>query len=578
MVRFQAMTSQVTKKSDATTVSVAEYFASFLTHKKVPAVFELSGGMIAFLTDAISQEGSVPIINVRHEQAAGFAAEGASRSSRIPSVALATSGPGATNLVTAVGSAYFDSTPVLFITGQVHQSELRKDINQRQNGFQELNIVEMVKGITKFAIQVRNPDEFKSALQKAWSIATNDRPGPVLIDIPIDVQQMKLEPFSVVALEESGKVPNLTAQSDFEELHEWLNNSKNPLVLVGGGVRLAGCIEEFRQTIKLLQIPVVHSLMAVDALPSNSPYRVGMIGSYGNRWANKALAASDTILVLGSRLDVRQTGSSVEEFMAGKRIIRVDIDQFELDGRVNANLDLKMNINSFFELLDVTRIQIDSRDFMKSISLWKAEYPAENEQDEDFELNPNFVVSRIGEFFKDAKGFLVDVGQHQMWAAQSLSLLEDQRFITSGGMGAMGFSIPAAIGCAAGNGGKWVAIAGDGCAQLSLPELQTLKQYNLAVAVCIINNEQLGMVAQFQEENMESRYIATRDGYSNPDFMAIAKAFGIPSFRVRNKLDLLGLQEMINTWVSGPILIEIEISQKAKALPKLKRDSGLSDL
>jgi acetolactate synthase-1/2/3 large subunit len=572
------MKKKITKESAGTTVSVAEYFASYLSHKKIPAVFELSGGMIAFLTDAISQEGSIPIINMRHEQAAGFAAEGASRSRGIPSVALATSGPGATNLVTAIGSAYFDSTPVLFITGQVHQSELRKDANQRQNGFQELNIVEMVKGITKFAIQVRNPDEFKSALQKAWTIATNDRPGPVLIDIPIDVQQMKIKSFSTVVLQESCKDSSSDSHDNFKKMYEWLNNSKNPLVLVGGGVRLAGSIEAFRQVIEHLQIPVVHSLMAVDALPSDSPYRVGMIGSYGNRWANKALAASDTVLVLGSRLDVRQTGSSVEEFMAGKRIIRVDIDQFELDGRVNANLDLKMNLTNFFESLDVTRIRIDSKDFMKSISRWKAEYPAENEQDEDFELNPNFVISRVGEFFKEARGFLVDVGQHQMWAAQSLPLSEDQRFITSGGMGAMGFSIPAAIGSAAGNGGKWVAIAGDGCAQLSLPELQTLKQYNLAVAVCIINNEQLGMVAQFQEENMESRYVATRDGYSNPDFIALAKGFGIPSFRVQKKVDLVGLQEMINAWVSGPILIEIEISQRAKALPKLKPNSGLSDL
>lgn len=559
-------------------VSVADFLAEFLSHKKVPAVFELSGGMIAFLTDAISRKGIIPIINLRHEQAAGFAAEGASRSRGVPSVALGTSGPGATNLITAIGSAYFDSTPTLFITGQVHQSELRSDENQRQNGFQELNIVEMVKGITKYAIQVRNPSEFRIALLKAWSIAKSDRPGPVLIDIPIDVQQMRISPYQEEALLTNTKQKDTTTSNDYEKLYEWLNASQNPLILVGGGVRLADSINDFRLLVGRLKIPVVHSLMAVDALPGDSPYRVGMIGSYGNRWANKALATSDTVLVLGSRLDVRQTGNSIEEFIRGKRIIRVDVDQFELDGRIKANLNLGMSLSEFFHSLDYKRLNVNSVDFIGMISRWKDENPAESEQEQHFELNPNFIMSHLGDIFRESKGFLVDVGQHQMWAAQSLKLGEHQRFMTSGGMGAMGFSIPAAIGCAAANGGKWVAIAGDGCAQLSLPELQTLKQYNFQIAVCIINNEQLGMVAQFQEENMDSRFIATREGYSNPDFIALANSFGIPSLRVSAKSDLLHLGKMIKGWASGPLIIEFRISQDAKALPKMKKSTKLPEL
>jgi len=558
--------------------SVSEYLAQFLAHKKVNSVFELSGGMIAFITDAISKDGKIALINVRHEQAAGFAAEGASRSTGIPSVALATSGPGATNLVTAVGSAYFDSTPVLFITGQVHQSELRKDENQRQNGFQELDIVSMVKGITKYAVQVSSAESFRDVLQNAWAIAISGRPGPVLIDIPINIQQMNIQAFNSADFPNDSKGVKSKKPRELDAVKAWLNASKKPLILVGGGVRLNGCVSQFREIVDRLKIPVVHSLMGVDALAKDSPLKIGMIGSYGNRWANKSLAASDTILVLGSRLDVRQTGNSISEFSSGKRIIRVDIDQCELDGRIRADLNIKMSLAEFLDCLEPDSLDLDTESFLSTIKAWKEEHPADGEQEQIFELNPNRVMHELGEVFDEVNGYLVDVGQHQMWAAQSLPIGENQRFITSGGMGAMGFSIPAALGCAASNGGKWVAIAGDGCVQLSLPELQTLKQYDLSVAVCVINNDQLGMVAQFQEENMESRFIATRDGYSNPDFLAISEAFGIPAIRVTGSKDLVNLKSFIQSWRKGPIVIEIQISQDAKALPKLTRNSGLADL
>jgi acetolactate synthase I/II/III large subunit len=572
------MSSRFVSMNKAPTESMCDYLAKFLAQKQVKCVFELSGGMIAFITDAISKDGNIKIVNVRHEQAAGFAAEGASRSGGIPSVALATSGPGATNLVTAIGSAYFDSTPVLFITGQVHQSELRKDENQRQNGFQELNIVKMVEGITKFAVQVNSIDNFKDALENAWAIAVRDRPGPVLIDIPINIQQLDLQAFNFEEPWKSSEKTHSQVPREFGMAVEWLNNSKKPLILVGGGVRLNNCISKFRKVVDRLQIPVVHSLMGVDALSIDSNLRVGMIGSYGNRWANKALATSDTLLVLGSRLDVRQTGNSVSEFSKGKRIIRVDVDRYELNGRIKADLNFEMNLDEFLYYFDSHQFNLKTDSFLSEIRAWEKEYPADMEQEKFIELNPNTVMQELSEYFHDANGYLVDVGQHQMWAAQSLSIRENQRFITSGGMGAMGFSIPAALGCAASTGGKWVAIAGDGCVQLSLPELQTLKQYDLSVAVCIINNDQLGMVAQFQEENMDSRFTATRDGYSNPDFLAIAEAFGIPAIRITSTSELAKLKGFIQSWSKGPIIIEIQISQDAKALPKLTRNSGLADL
>ena len=558
--------------------TAADYIARFLQVKKVPAVFELSGGMIAFITDAIFRLKSTPIINVRHEQAAGFAAEGASRVSGIPSVALATSGPGATNLITAIGSAYFDSTPVLFITGQVNQAELRVNSKQRQNGFQELDIVKVVDSITKYAVQVHSGEELIRELDHAWNIALEGRPGPVLIDIPIDVQQMRVSTEILISSTRDPKDGDLLEPKELSRLVEVISKSEFPLILVGGGVRSAGAVESFRRFAESAGIPVVFSLMGTDALPSDSQLRVGLIGSYGNRWANRALAKADALLVLGSRLDVRQTGSSVAEFAKGKTIIRVDVDEHERTGRVKADLNFDCSLSEFLENEAIQNLKFDSAKFLSLISTWKAEFPAVQEQLVPVELNPNFVMDWISKVFVGVHGYVVDVGQHQMWAAQSLTLAPDQRFLTSGGMGAMGFSIPAAIGAASASPGKWTVIAGDGCVQLAIAELQTLKHYRLPVAICVINNHQLGMVAQFQEENMDSRFIATRDGYSVPDFLKIAEAFGIPSIRIDSLDHLDEAVEFVACWESGPILLEFVVSHDAKALPKLDRNSKLADL
>ena len=558
--------------------TAADYIARFLQLKKVPVVFELSGGMIAFITDAIYRLQYTSIINTRHEQAAGFAAEGASRASGIPSVALATSGPGATNLITAIGSAYFDSTPVVFITGQVNQAELRVNSKQRQNGFQELDIVQVVKSITKYAVQVHTSEELILELDHAWNTALEGRPGPVLIDVPIDVQQMKMSTEVVIKGTEDFKEHELLAAKDISQLVEVISRSEFPLILVGGGVRSAGAVESFRSFAEGAGIPVVFSLMGADALSSESKLRVGLIGSYGNRWANRALAKADALLVLGSRLDVRQTGSSVQEFAKGKTIIRVDVDEHERSGRVKADLNFHCSVASFLNAEAIQNLKFDSTAFLSLIAHWKTDFPADKEQSAPVQLNPNLVMDWVGHTFVGVHGFIVDVGQHQMWAAQSLKLAPDQRFITSGGMGAMGFSIPAAIGAASAAAGKWVVIAGDGCVQLSIAELQTLKHYQLPVAVCVINNHQLGMVAQFQEENMDSRFIATRDGYSVPDFLRVADAFGIPAMRIESLDHLKAAEEFVAAWGVGPILLEFIVSIDAKALPKLDRNSKLADL
>jgi acetolactate synthase-1/2/3 large subunit len=562
--------------SDQGSVKACDWIATFLAEKKVPAVYNLSGGMTTFMIDAIAQLGQTQIVNTRHEQAAGFAAEAATRIIGIPAVAMATSGPGATNLITAIGSCYFDSTPVVFITGQVNRSEIKLDKNQRQNGFQELDIVEMVKGITKYAVRIDDAAHIAEIFTKAWLVATSGRPGPVLIDIPIDVQQVSILQSTSTDLAHPTVVMT-QPDANFDFLIEKLLAADRPLILAGGGIRIAGEVPHFRELVEKLAIPVVTSLMGVDALGNDSKYKVGMIGSYGNRWANRALAKSDFLLVLGSRLDVRQTGGSIEDFVKEKNIFRVDIDVFEINGRVKVKTNFDGGLAYFFERLLKTDLQINSEKFLTQIKEDQKSFPQASEQSINEGINPSVLMHEISRIFSKSNGYLVDVGQHQMWAAQSIELKDDQRFITSGGMGAMGFSIPASIGAATSKSGRWIVISGDGCTQLSIAELQTIKDLDLNVVICVLNNRQHGMVAQFQEANLGSRFIATRDGYSTPAFVDVAKAFGIPAYFFTSLEELCEL-EFDLTNAQGPLLLEFQIPQDAKALPKMDYKTSILDL
>jgi acetolactate synthase-1/2/3 large subunit len=556
----------------------ADLVAQFLADVKTPAVFELSGGMIAFLTDAIVRLGKTSVISTRHEQAAGFAAEGATRISGRSSVAMGTSGPGATNLITAIASSYFDSVPTIFITGQVNQRELKRSSIQRQNGFQEFDIVNAVDDITKYTVRINSETDLLGELKKCWTLANEGRPGPVLMDIPIDVQQelaLDNPKFSLEPTQNLGKFDN---NEKAHELLELIKASKQPVVLLGGGIRTSQSVDLIRKLVGKWKLPVLYSLMAVDVLDITSPYRIGMIGSYGNRWANRAVARADLIIALGTRLDVRQTGSDPLSFTKGKKIFRVDVDIAEIQGRINADVSVHSHLNDFLLTLDQMEIESDFSDWLGSIYADAAAMPQKLEQSAEVEFNPNELMSWVSSISSGSNGYVVDVGQHQMWAAQSIEIQAHQRFITSGGLGAMGFALPAAIGAAIVQPGRWVVIAGDGCTQLSLPELQTIKQHNLPITVCVINNRQHGMVAQFQEANMEGRYFATRDGYSAPDFCELANAFGIKSLRLQSSQEMYDADELVSNWNTGPLVLEFIVSNEAKALPKMDSGTELKDL
>jgi acetolactate synthase-1/2/3 large subunit len=552
-------------------VTVADYYADFLAEKETPAVFQLSGGMIAFLADAIYRKNKIPLVTNRHEQASGFAAEGATRVSGKTCVALGTSGPGASNLVTAIASCYFDSVPVLFITGQVNTSEIKSVAGQRQNGFQELDVVSMVKEITKTTFSPKNAKEAIESIHKAWKIANEARFGPVLIDLPIDVQQLPVDIQVLPELKFEREAIFELSDETFEQVNRAILKSERPLILAGGGVRLDCGIDLLASYIAETQIPVVATLMGLDSAINPGDMNLGFIGSYGNRWSNDALKNSDLLIVLGCRLDPRQTGPSIENFRDNKTIIRVDIDDFELNGRVDADIKVRSTIRQFLSDPRLNRVKRDSDSVLSRTSQSMTSNPQIAEQESLLPLNPNEFLEKISAIHKDCDGYVVDVGQHQMWAAQSIKLQPNQRFLTSGGLGAMGFSIPASIGASIATGNEWVVILGDGCAQLSSPELQTIAELNLPVVIYVMNNGQHGMVAQFQDENMESRYVGTRIGYSAPDFCELAKTYGFKrTFTFSNMEQLHDLGKELDKNQLGPILINVLISSEAKALPKMR--------
>ncbi len=554
-------------------MKISDYIALFLEQNKIRQVYELTGGMITHLLDSIHQRTKIHIISMHHEQAAAFSAEGSSRMTGIPGVALATSGPGAVNLLTGIGSCFFDSVPSVFITGQVNRNEMRADRHVRQIGFQETDIVAMAKSITKGAWQALSPEEVPNILVRAFELAVADRPGPVLIDIPMDVQHADVTtPAIPIIVGAVRSAPSPLDHTLFKEMMVDLSLAKRPLILAGGGIRSACAAEPFRTFVEKLQIPVVHSLMGVDLLPYNHPLRVGMIGTYGNRWANHALCHSDHLLVLGSRLDVRQTGADTDAFCMDKTIWHVDVDIGEINNRVKKCRGFVSELRTF---LRAANLQILLGDQSK-LNSWRLEienlrrkWPDTEEQPDLQGINPNILIHQLSRRFPHASAFISDVGQHQMWTGQSLELKGDQRFLTSGGMGAMGFALPAAIGAAVSFPDRpVVVIAGDGGFQCNIQELQTVVRNHLPIKIVIINNRSLGMVRQFQESYFESRFQSTVWGYSHPDFVKVAEAYGISGRRVVHPHEIDSGIDWLCSAADVPCLLDVYIDIKTNACPK----------
>lgn len=551
-------------------MKVSDYVARFLEKQGVTHVFTLTGGMITHLLDSIQQRGHIQIVAMHHEQVAGFAAEAMGRLTNIPGVALATSGPGATNLLTAIGSCYFDSVPTVFITGQVSRGDLTGSKPVRQTGFQETDIVTMAEPVTKAAWQAKSAVDVPALLIAAFRLAMSGRPGPVLVDIPMDIQMMEHrqpEP----AFWRVSAVPSYVDAKDVRDAIAAMNKAHRPVVLVGGGTR--NCRGVLREFLARSGAWAVNSLMAV-----GTPGSFGMIGTYGNRRANLLLDRADFILVLGSRLDTRQTATP-DTFKRDREIWHVDIDAGEINSRVEGCHAVVGDVGDFMmHALNGDNLFRDRPEWRNEANYLLQMYPDTWELRDAPGINPNLFMHQLSAAMKDAAGYCVDVGQHQMWAAQSLDLQPDQFFMTSGGMGAMGFALPAAIGACYANPGKSVVcIVGDGGMQVNIQELETIARLNLPVKIVVMNNASLGMVRQFQDSYFEGRHTATVDGYGVPDFEKIAEAYGI---RFRNSRDASGLHTNLFYMGAqeGPQLLNVFIDPSVNVCPKVMYGKSLSEM
>lgn len=558
-------------------MKVSDYITSYLEEKGIRVVFGYIGGMITHLVDSIASS-KVKFVQTYHEQTAAIAAEGYSKESDNVGVAISTSGPGATNMITGIADAYFDSIAVLFITGQVNTSDYKYDKPIRQQGFQETDVVSIVTPITKYAKFVDNPESIAFELDTAFYHALNGRKGPVLLDIPMDVQRAIVEPGKLKRFTPPTIVETKTI--DISAILPLLGNAKRPMILIGAGCRSEQntlLLEEFLTNTK---IPVVTSLMGKGIVDESYPYHLGMVGSYGNRCANMGIANADLLIALGTRLDTRQTGNILKSFIEEGSIIHVDIDKGELDSnRLENRLKIDSDIATFLDTiipLFQKNTHIAWRNYVEKL---KFKYNQDVEIERFVEnKSPYRFMQYLNTVIKDDDIVCADIGQNQMWAAQTLKLMSKQRFVTSGGLAPMGFSLPVAIGCSFVSPNKNIySINGDGGAHMAMQSLFLISQYNLPIKVIILNNNSLGMITQFQHLYFNNRMPATTEngGYKVPEFKDIASAYNLIYYKITEK-DLGNDDLMSEIMNCRNCIIEYHIIGLTTVSPKLEFDKPIS--
>lgn len=540
-------------------------------------VFTFAGGTNAMILDSMFRQGIMKIIPMRHEENAALAADAYARIKRAPGLALAMSGPGATNMMTGIAQSYFDSSPVLYLTGNVTTGTYKYDRPLRQLGYQETDIVSLVRPIVKQAFFVDRISRVSQSLREALRECVSGRPGPCLYDVPFDVQKLEVEDAELQK-PYRGNARTLFTERDFAAFVSLLGKAKKPLILAGGGIQLSGTAGALATFARSLSLPVVESLLGRDAFPSDDPLYVGFIGSYGNRHANQVLAASDLVIALGSRIDSRQTADT-RVFTQNKRVIHVDVDANVLGSTVETALGINADLADFFT--DFTALTTSNGLGYAAPDEWLAAIGkvksmlARDEWEGPGPLNPKRFLNRLSLASPAGAIYTGDVGSHQMWSAQCCDFKTGDRVLYSGGLGTMGYAIPAAIGAYhASPDSPLIAIVGDGGFQMSIPELQTIMEFNVPVKIVVMNNGMLGLMKNFQDENFEGRRPATVIGYSVPDIGRISAAYGLPFRRLEADADVDASLGWLNGQ-SGPAILEAVVPKEWGPYPKVMPGSGL---
>ncbi|WP_454624396.1 thiamine pyrophosphate-binding protein [Bradyrhizobium cenepequi] len=555
----------------------AEYIAEFLARVGSDRVFVLTGGACAFLIDAVARHPELDYTCFQHEQSAAMAADALWRVSGKAGVTMATSGPGATNLITGIACSYFDSIPSIHITGQVNQREgsAYHGANVRQSGFQETKIAEMVRPITKYAVMVKSADELRHELAKAYAIAMSGRKGPVLIDVPMDIQQVEMGDAPPI-ISSVAQVEGDSQEQAASALAQTLAAARRPVVLWGAGVGLAGAQHAVIDWLTRTRIPFVSSWAGLTYFDNDHPGFVGQIGVYGNRGANFVLQNADTVVVLGSRLDNRQRSGNSRNFALGATVHVVDVDaeelkKYKVDGYRTTHLDFSL-LPQVLSPISAPAMTAEWRDYVGEM---KRKYFGKEVSTSARRLNtlsPYEVMRRINAVVDEDAIVVADTGATVCWVHQAFKVKRHTLF-TAGGNSPMGYALPAAIGAKLEEPGRQViSINGDGGFQVNIQELQTVRQHNFDIAVIVMNNHSYGIIKQFQDSYLGSRYEASRDGYGTPDFGRVAEAYGLRYSRIE-RLD----QITPELFRGGPIVIDVALSEHTLIEPKLEMGRPIND-
>ena len=545
-----------------------------LSRLGINEIFGYPGGAVIPIYDELYSFKEIKHYFARHEQGAVHEADGYARSTGRVGACLATSGPGATNLVTGIMTAHMDSIPLLVITGQVSSSLLGKD------AFQESDIVGITVPITKNNYLVQDIKDLPRILKEAYYIASTGRPGPVLVDIPRDIQLQEI-PY-----DEFNKIyENHFSLEGYNPVYEghkgqiktaikMIKDSKKPLIIAGAGILKAHAYEELKEFVEKTNIPVAMTLLGLGSFPGNHELALGMIGMHGTTYANYAANEADLIIAAGMRFDDRVTGNP-QKFVPNAKIIHIDIDPAEIGKNKLIDVPIVGDLKNVLTDLNEKAPKVSYDEWLKQIKKWKKEYSLTYRKTEDDILIPQEILSEIDKITKGNVIVATDVGQHQMWAAQYLTFNNPYSILTSGGAGTMGFGLPAAIGAQVANPNKKVlAVVGDGGFQMTFQELMLIKEYNLPVKIFIINNSYLGMVRQWQELFHEKRYSSVDLSY-NPDFIKIGEAYGIKSIQLKNKKDLKkNLKKILES--DEAVLVECIVEKEENVYPMIPAGKDVS--
>ena len=590
IINMQASTRILKKEwyeeDDTMKITGAELFVKALKEESVTTLFAYPGGQAIDLFHALYKEKDIHVILPRHEQGLVHAADGYARSTGKVGVCLVTSGPGATNLVTGIATANYDSVPLVCFTGQVPTDLIGKD------AFQEVDIVGITSSISKYAVTVRKREDLAETISKAFSIAKAGKPGVVVVDLPKDVQRAYGSDRYQKETFIRGKKPNISlSMGQLNQAFDLLNHAKKPVFLIGGGVQIAHANKEMTQLAELTCVPVLTTIMGKGAIPTTNKLYVGNIGIHGSYAANSAISHCDVLFSIGTRFNDRITGK-IEEFAANAKIIHIDIEPTSISRNIAVDIPIVADAKEAISVLLEKAKPLHLSDWMDEINRWKIEYPMDMEESG---LTPQRIIQSINETFKEAV-ISTDVGQNQLWTTQFLAMDEHKQMLTSGGLGTMGYGFPAAIGAKLGNPHKDViVISGDGGMQMNIQEMATAMVYELPIIVCVMDNGYLGNVRQWQEMFYDRHYSSTCMRYRKsceigcntpkhdcpeytPNFIALAESYGAKGIRVTKVEEIKTALKSAKENTKSPTIIEFIIDREQNVMPMVPPGNALDDM